>query len=87
MWLTFESRVMADVSVDNVRAISVAFDAHLYQPFIEKAIFFEGGKHFWVCFLSTVTLRVTNRHRFGHGWLTFLSIFSGNGNPSGDSHE
>src|SRR5579859_4238499 len=26
-------------------------------------------QHFWVGFLATVTLRVTNRHRFGHSGL------------------
>src|SRR5579859_7275332 len=31
-------------------------------------------QHFWVGFLATVTLRVTNRHRFGHSHM--LRVFA-----------
>ena len=50
---------------ERVLGCSVDWYAVYVSHFPKKAVFL-GGKHFWVSFLPTVTLRVTNRHHFGH---------------------
>ena len=50
----------------NVRAIFHRFRPPVYVNRLPQKASFLWWQHFWVSFLSTVTLRVTNRHRFGH---------------------
>ena len=57
---------MCEVSINKSLECSGCFCGPLGQPFAEKGNFLWGGLYtFLSIFLATLTLRVTNRHRFG----------------------
>jgi hypothetical protein len=51
-------KASVEESSRHFRSVSAA---SLRQPFTEEGNFFEGGKHFWVRFFATVTLRVIHK--------------------------
>ena len=57
-----DSGNFGQILMRHVPAVSATH--RLRQLLTEEGNFF-GGKHFWVSFLPTVTLRVTNRPHFG----------------------